>query len=256
MKVKKGDTVLVIAGKDKGAKGKVIQAYPESDRVLVEGVNRIKKHTKVSSTERGAKSGGIVSQEAGDPRLAMSWWSTATESRPVSASAKSRLTVKSAVCGFRVVREGSLMAGAAKSGVKNNPAKNAAGKTPKGTNALNAAPARGAAKVSIGKIAEGKPSGSAGTPPRLKTRYATEIKPSLNTEFAYANVMQIRASSRSSSTLPAAELQQRRPERACFRLEEIRVVCHRIDSDRLRAGERRRPSRPPCTCRANPGGRP
>jgi large subunit ribosomal protein L24 len=64
MKVKKGDTVLVIAGKDKGAKGKVIQAYPESDRVLVEGVNRIKKHTKVSSTDRGAKTGGIVTQEA------------------------------------------------------------------------------------------------------------------------------------------------------------------------------------------------
>ena len=46
MKVKKGDTVLVIAGKDKGAKGKVIQAYPDRDRVLVEGVNRIKKHTR------------------------------------------------------------------------------------------------------------------------------------------------------------------------------------------------------------------
>jgi large subunit ribosomal protein L24 len=64
MKVKKGDTVLVIAGKDKGAKGKVIQAYPETDRVLVEGVNRIKKHTKVSTTQRGAKTGGIVTQEA------------------------------------------------------------------------------------------------------------------------------------------------------------------------------------------------
>ena len=64
MKVRKGDTVLVIAGKDKGAKGKVIQAYPERDRVLVEGVNRIKKHTKVSTTARGAKSGGIVTQEA------------------------------------------------------------------------------------------------------------------------------------------------------------------------------------------------
>ncbi|MET3804786.1 large subunit ribosomal protein L24 [Nakamurella sp. UYEF19] len=64
MKVKKGDTVLVIAGKDKGAKGKVIQAYPERDRVLVEGINRIKKHTKVSTTQRGAKSGGIVTQEA------------------------------------------------------------------------------------------------------------------------------------------------------------------------------------------------
>ncbi len=64
LKVKKGDTVLVIAGKDKGAKGKVIAAYPDTGRVLVEGVNRIKKHTKVSTTQRGAKSGGIVTQEA------------------------------------------------------------------------------------------------------------------------------------------------------------------------------------------------
>ncbi|EME21280.1 50S ribosomal protein L24 [Rhodococcus sp. NPDC058505] len=64
MKVHKGDTVLVIAGKDKGAKGKVIQAYPATDKVLVEGVNRIKKHTAVSANQRGASSGGIVTQEA------------------------------------------------------------------------------------------------------------------------------------------------------------------------------------------------
>ena len=64
MKVKKGDTVVVIAGKDKGAKGKVIQAYPDRDRVLVEGVNRIKKHTAQSANQRGAQSGGIVTQEA------------------------------------------------------------------------------------------------------------------------------------------------------------------------------------------------
>ncbi len=64
MKVHKGDTVLVIAGKDKGAKGKVIQAYPKENRVLVEGVNRIKKHTAVSANQRGAQSGGIVTQEA------------------------------------------------------------------------------------------------------------------------------------------------------------------------------------------------
>ncbi|MEU6641006.1 MULTISPECIES: 50S ribosomal protein L24 [Pseudonocardiaceae] len=64
MKVKKGDTVLVIAGKDKGAKGKVIQAYPERQRVLVEGVNRIKKHTRITQTQRGAQSGGIITQEA------------------------------------------------------------------------------------------------------------------------------------------------------------------------------------------------
>ncbi len=64
MKVRKGDTVLVISGKDKGAKGKVLVAYPERERVLVEGVNRIKKHTAVSANERGASSGGIVTQEA------------------------------------------------------------------------------------------------------------------------------------------------------------------------------------------------
>lgn len=64
MKIRKGDTVQVIAGKDKGAKGKVIQAYPDRDRVLVEGVNRIKKHTRISQNQRGAQSGGIVTQEA------------------------------------------------------------------------------------------------------------------------------------------------------------------------------------------------
>jgi large subunit ribosomal protein L24 len=64
MKVHKGDTVLVISGKDKGAKGKVLEAYPTRDKVLVEGVNRIKKHTAQSQNERGASSGGIVTQEA------------------------------------------------------------------------------------------------------------------------------------------------------------------------------------------------
>ena len=64
MNVHKGDTVLVISGKDKGAKGKVLVAYPTRNKVLVEGVNRIKKHTRVSQNQRGAQSGGIVTQEA------------------------------------------------------------------------------------------------------------------------------------------------------------------------------------------------
>jgi large subunit ribosomal protein L24 len=62
--VKKGDTVQVIAGKDKGLKGKVIQADPETSRILVEGANRIKKHTKVTQSARGSQQGGIVTQEA------------------------------------------------------------------------------------------------------------------------------------------------------------------------------------------------
>jgi len=64
LKIKKGDMVQVIAGKDKGAQGRVIEAYPKRERVLVEGVNRVKKHVANSYNERGAESGGIVTQEA------------------------------------------------------------------------------------------------------------------------------------------------------------------------------------------------
>ena len=68
--IKKGDLVQVITGRkqdkggDRGKQGKVIQAYPADSKVLVEGVNRIKKHTAVSANQRGASSGGIVTQEA------------------------------------------------------------------------------------------------------------------------------------------------------------------------------------------------
>ena len=64
LNIRKGDTVKVISGKDRGVKGKVIEVYPESDRVIVEGVNRIKKHTKVGQNARGAKTGGIITTEA------------------------------------------------------------------------------------------------------------------------------------------------------------------------------------------------
>jgi|SRR5690625_1802548 len=64
MRIKKGDTVVVVAGKDKGAVGKVIAAYPQSDKVRVEGVNRITKHTKPTQTLRGSTPGGIVHEEA------------------------------------------------------------------------------------------------------------------------------------------------------------------------------------------------
>ena len=64
MKIKKGDTVQVISGPDRGAKGKVIAAYPTREKVLVEGVNRVKKHERIRTTQRGSKTGGIVTQEA------------------------------------------------------------------------------------------------------------------------------------------------------------------------------------------------
>ena len=63
--IKKGDTVKVIAGKDKGAEGKVIEVLREQRRVIVEGVNRVKKHTKtVDQGGRAGKSGGIVTTES------------------------------------------------------------------------------------------------------------------------------------------------------------------------------------------------
>jgi large subunit ribosomal protein L24 len=65
MKIKKGDHVIVLAGKDKGATGTVIAAYPDRDKVLVQGVNMIKKNKKVTNTGvRGAQDGGIITQEA------------------------------------------------------------------------------------------------------------------------------------------------------------------------------------------------
>jgi large subunit ribosomal protein L24 len=64
MKIKKGDDVIVIAGKDKGATGKVIAADPKRERVVVEGVNMVKRHTKETNQgPRGAKEGGIVTKE-------------------------------------------------------------------------------------------------------------------------------------------------------------------------------------------------
>ena len=62
--VKRDDTVQVIAGKDKGARGKVLVTLPADNRVIVEGVNRVKKHTRIQQTTRGAQEGGIVHQEA------------------------------------------------------------------------------------------------------------------------------------------------------------------------------------------------
>lgn len=62
--VKKGDLVEVIAGKDKGRQGVVISTDPRKGRVIVEGVNRIVKHTKITQGYRGAQQGGIVHKEA------------------------------------------------------------------------------------------------------------------------------------------------------------------------------------------------
>ena len=65
MKIKKGDHVIVVAGRDRGRTGLVIAAYPDRGKVLVQGVNVVKKNKKVTHQgARGAKEGGITHQEA------------------------------------------------------------------------------------------------------------------------------------------------------------------------------------------------
>lgn len=59
--VKKGDTVVVLSGKDKGNKGKIIEALPKKGKVVVEGVNKVKRHTKPSQK---MPQGGIIVKEA------------------------------------------------------------------------------------------------------------------------------------------------------------------------------------------------
>lgn len=61
MHVKKGDKVMVISGKDKGKTGVILASYPKKDRVIVEGVNIVKKHSKPSQVN---PQGGIINQEA------------------------------------------------------------------------------------------------------------------------------------------------------------------------------------------------
>ena len=61
MHVKKGDKVMVISGKDKGKSGIILEAFPKQSRVLVEGINIVKKHAKPSQVN---PQGGILNQEA------------------------------------------------------------------------------------------------------------------------------------------------------------------------------------------------
>ena len=61
MKIRKNDNILVINGKDRGKKGKVRFAYPKNERILVEGINFIKRHTRA---RRQVRQAGIIEREA------------------------------------------------------------------------------------------------------------------------------------------------------------------------------------------------
>jgi len=69
-RIKKGDTVQIITGAsaarggDRGKQGRVIEVLTDKDRIVVEGVNYVTRHTKVGQTQRGSKTGGIETHEA------------------------------------------------------------------------------------------------------------------------------------------------------------------------------------------------
>lgn len=65
MKLHKGDKVVVLSGKDKGKQGQIVRVYPEKNRVLVEGINMVKKHQKAGHQSQGrqVRQGGIIDRE-------------------------------------------------------------------------------------------------------------------------------------------------------------------------------------------------
>jgi large subunit ribosomal protein L24 len=63
VKIKKGDQVVVIGGKDLGAEGRVLEVIPKKGRVIVEGVNRHTRHEKIRMNRRGGQEGGISHKE-------------------------------------------------------------------------------------------------------------------------------------------------------------------------------------------------
>ena len=64
LKIKKGDEVAVIAGKDLGARGRVLDVLPKKSKVIVEGVNQVTRHEKVKMNRRGGQEGGITHKES------------------------------------------------------------------------------------------------------------------------------------------------------------------------------------------------
>ena len=63
LKIKKGDTVEVIAGKDIGAKGRVLEVIPKKNKVIIEAVARATRHEKIRMNRRGTQEGGIAHKE-------------------------------------------------------------------------------------------------------------------------------------------------------------------------------------------------
>ncbi|MFY9589488.1 50S ribosomal protein L24 [Rickettsia endosymbiont of Halotydeus destructor] len=98
LKVKKGDEVIVITGKYKGKKGKILKVFPEDNKIIVSGINLVKKHTKPSQVSEG----GIITKEL-----------------PIHISNVAHIdpkTGQSTKVGFKILADGSKVRVAKKSG--------------------------------------------------------------------------------------------------------------------------------------------
>ena len=160
MKIKKGDTVKVLTGKDRNSIGKVIAVYPETERVLVEGVNRVTRHTKAGQSARGARTGGLVVQEA-----AIHVSNVAV----VDPDDKKARDPDQDPCRDRRAWRSHQD--------RPHPCRGALGQ----------GPVRDMTETDTMT----QPEVSAAVTPRLKQRYADEIKGALLTQFGYENVMQV-----------------------------------------------------------------
>ena len=105
VKIKKGDNVLVIAGRDRGERGKVLRVLPRDERAIVEGVNKIKRHTRPNPQKQ--IQGGVLEREAPTPMLRTTLWIRGTAIglfRPNSSTSRGRTSSK-----YRALRRGTLL---------------------------------------------------------------------------------------------------------------------------------------------------
>ncbi len=172
--IRKNDQVLVRVGKDRGKRGRVLFVLPEKNRLVVEGVNLIKRHTK-PNPQKNIK-GGIVEREA----------SIHLEQRDADRSGEQRADAHRQQDARRWP-PGAHWPQERRGGGQMSKAKKPAG----GGGGRRRRQAPGADKAAAEKAAKSSGAKSRGGPARLVERYRAEVVPALSKEFGYPNVMAV-----------------------------------------------------------------
>ena len=156
-KIKKGDKVVVLTGRDKGKTGEVVQVMPKEERALVRGVNLVKRHQRQTANQEG----GIISKEA-PIHLSNLAYADPKDGKPTRV-------------GFKVLDDGRKVRFAKRSGDTDRWLRRQAAASGR-RRALKAAEARSEAE---------------GYPPRMRKHYDEVVRPKLVEEFGYKNAMQV-----------------------------------------------------------------